>query len=84
MFFSLGRAADDVLGEHVVPTTHREPKPVLVVFEDVVRNVGIERLQHCQSSVAVIVDVVTWEKGDEGFRSVKRRCNCMVKHEIQH
>ena len=57
--FSPGRAADDVVGEDVVAASHGEPDAVLVVLEGVVGHIGVERLQHRQSSVAVVVDVVT-------------------------
>ena len=58
--FSLGRAADDVVGEDVVAASHGEPDAVLVVLEGVVGHIGVERLQHRQSSIAIVVDVVTW------------------------
>ena len=60
--FSLGRAADDVVGEDVVTASYGEPHAVFVVLEGVIGHVGVERLQHRQSSVAVVVDVVTWCK----------------------
>ena len=65
---SLGRTADDVVGEDVVAASHGEPDAVLVVLEGVVGHVGVERLHHGQSSVAVVVDVVTWNEGEGGYR----------------
>ena len=61
---SLRGAADDVLGEEVAATPYRKPNTVRVVFEDVVRHVGVEGLHHSQSSVAVVVDVVAWRKSE--------------------
>ena len=57
--FSLGRSGDDVLGEEVSAAPYGEPDAVLVVFEEVIGHVGVERLHHCQSSVTVVVDVVS-------------------------
>ena len=43
---SLGRSGDDVLGKDVAAASHGEPNPVLVVLEDVVGHVGVERFHH--------------------------------------
>lgn len=60
--FSLGRSADDVLGEDIVAASHGEPDAVPVAVERVVRHIGAERLEHRHPSVAVAVDVVAWNQ----------------------
>ena len=69
--FSLGRAADDVVGEDVVAASHGEPDAVPVVLELVVRHVSPEGLEHRHPSVAVVVDVVTWYGSDSFVLSSK-------------
>ena len=56
---SLCRSADEVIVEDVPAAPHRDSHAVLVVLEFIVGHVGVKRLHHCQSSVAVVVDVVT-------------------------
>lgn len=57
--FSLGRAVDDVFVEYVVGACHGQPDAVLVPLEGVAGHVGVEALHQRQSSVAVVVDVVS-------------------------
>ena len=56
--FSLGGAADDVVGKYIPAASHGDSHAVLVVLEYVVGHLGVERLHHGQPSVAVVVDVV--------------------------
>ena len=47
--------------------SHGDSHAVLVVLKYVVRHVRVERLHHCQSSVAIVVDVVACRVGEVGF-----------------
>ena len=44
--------------------SHGDSHAVLVVLKNVVGHVGVERLHHGQSSVAIVVDVVTCRVSD--------------------
>ena len=55
---SLCRATDEVLGEDVMAVSYGDSNTVLVVLKYVVGHVGVERLHHCRSSVAVVVDII--------------------------
>lgn len=64
--FSLGRFADDVFGEDVSAASYGEPHAELVVLEDIVGHIGVERLQHGHASISIVVDVVAWSGGKRG------------------
>ena len=51
------RATDEVLGEDVMAVSYGDSNTLLVVLKYVVGHVGVERLHHCWSSVAVVVDI---------------------------
>lgn len=55
---SLGRAADLVFGENVVGGRHGKSDAVLVVLDGVAGHLGVERFQHRNPGVVVVVDVV--------------------------
>ena len=55
---SLRKAADEVLGKDVMAASYGGSHTVLLVFKHVVGHVGVERLHHGQSSVAVVVDTI--------------------------
>ena len=69
--FSLGRTSDDVFGEYITAASHGHSHTVLVVLEYVVGHFGVERLHHCQSGVAVVVDVVACCKGEIRCRRLR-------------
>ena len=52
------RATDEVLGEDVMAVSYGDSNTVLVVLKYVIGHVGVERLHHCRSSVAVVVDII--------------------------
>ena len=86
---SLGGAADYIPGEDVATATNGEPDAEKVVLKDVIRYVGVEGLKHCQSRVAVVVDVVAWREDEIELCQVrpktqKRQINCLLLRTQQH
>lgn len=54
----LGGVAEGVVVHEVVATAHGHADAVLVAFEHVARDVGVERLKHSHAGIAVVVAVV--------------------------
>ena len=61
---SLGGVTDEVIGENVVRATHGQPGAVFIVLEGVVGHAGIENFHQRHSSVAVVVDVVSFNQNN--------------------